>query len=209
MKRKAWNTSNRNKLCPKGHDKDKTGRDKRGRCLLCKKLRQRIDPSKDSRLKQFCHNGHDTSICGRIHGMCNICHVEYKKKYRKEHIEDTRKWRKEHKKEIRAYTLRYHRGWYLKTMYNLTTEDYDNMLKLQKGKCAGCGRHYSEFKRALYIDHDHACCPGKKSCGKCVRGLVCDDCNKLLGNAKDNVKTLKRLIGYLNKNKEKINGKVR
>ena len=32
------------------------------------------------------------------------------------------------------------------------------------------------------VDHDHACCPeGGRSCGKCIRGLLCMECNKYLG----------------------------
>ncbi len=31
------------------------------------------------------------------------------------------------------------------------------------------------------IDHDHACCPGPTSCGRCIRGLTCHSCNLRLG----------------------------
>jgi len=36
----------------------------------------------------------------------------------------------------------------------------------------GCGV-LGDGKTGLHIDHDHACCPGKRSCGKCVRGALC------------------------------------
>lgn len=34
---------------------------------------------------------------------------------------------------------------------------------------------------AIRVDHDHKCCPGRKSCGRCIRGLLCDSCNLDLG----------------------------
>jgi len=50
------------------------------------------------------------------------------------------------------------------------------LLFHQNGKCP-CGRDLDTSQ----IDHNHACCPGKTSCGKCVRGLLCNRCNLLLG----------------------------
>lgn len=35
--------------------------------------------------------------------------------------------------------------------------------------------------RPLVVDHDHACCQGRRSCGRCVRGFVCQPCNYALG----------------------------
>src|SRR6266496_914731 len=33
----------------------------------------------------------------------------------------------------------------------------------------------------LTIDHDHDCCPGSASCGKCIRGFLCGLCNSAIG----------------------------
>ncbi|MGW4043325.1 endonuclease domain-containing protein [Streptomyces sp. NPDC004721] len=60
--------------------------------------------------------------------------------------------------------------------YNVTKEFLDLLLRFQKGRCAVCGVVDSGDK-AMHIDHDHACCPGRRSCGECVRGLVCNNCN--------------------------------
>ncbi len=40
----------------------------------------------------------------------------------------------------------------------------------QEAKCAICGRHESEFKNRLAVDHNHR--------SKAVRGLLCFYCNK-------------------------------
>ena len=37
------------------------------------------------------------------------------------------------------------------------------------------------------IDHDHNCCPYTTSCGKCVRGVICSNCNKAEGLVPDDV----------------------
>lgn len=60
--------------------------------------------------------------------------------------------------------------------YNLTREFVDSLVELQQGRCAVC-RSLPAGRRAMDIDHDHACCPRSGSCGDCVRGLVCNNCN--------------------------------
>lgn len=49
----------------------------------------------------------------------------------------------------------------------------------------------------LVIDHDHTCCVGDYSCGECVRGLICQTCNFLIGQAHDNPAVLRAAAEYL------------
>lgn len=86
----------------------------------------------------------------------------------------------------RARTLR---------LYGLSTEQYDGLVAQQGGKCAVCQAAGSAD--SWHIDHDHACCPGKGSCGRCVRGLLCQNCNLLLGHANDDPTRLAQAIDYL------------
>lgn len=79
--------------------------------------------------------------------------------------------------------------------YNLKPQDYWSMLAAQDNKCAACGVALD----TPHIDHDHTCCPGRESCGNCVRGLLCLSCNFALGFTQDNPETLKSLIDYLKK----------
>jgi hypothetical protein len=60
--------------------------------------------------------------------------------------------------------------------YGITKELYDLLYRLQGGKCYVCQISTGKARR-LAVDHDHRCCPGPKSCGKCVRGLACGHCN--------------------------------
>jgi hypothetical protein len=60
----------------------------------------------------------------------------------------------------------------------LTQVGFRSMLVAQHGVCAICGRGH--LLGPLFIDHDHACCNKKWTCGKCVRGLLCGYCNTWL-----------------------------
>lgn len=67
--------------------------------------------------------------------------------------------------------------------YGTTIEWYTKKLIEQNGLCAICGHlshHHGKLQR-LQVDHNHKCCDLKtKSCGKCLRGLLCANCNMLL-----------------------------
>ena len=67
----------------------------------------------------------------------------------------------------------------LRKNYGLTLEQYNDLLAAHNHVCAIC-RVPNQSNRNLAIDHDHACCRGHKSCGKCIRGLLCGRCNSAL-----------------------------
>lgn len=69
-------------------------------------------------------------------------------------------------------------------------------LAAQQGGCAVCHRT-EPSARGWVVDHDHACCPGERSCGACRRGILCHWCNAALGYASDDPNLLRALADYL------------
>lgn len=64
--------------------------------------------------------------------------------------------------------------------YKITAEQYEALLEAQGGVCAMCAKPPADARR-FAVDHDHRCCPGRETCGKCIRGLLCTSCNNHLG----------------------------
>jgi hypothetical protein len=81
--------------------------------------------------------------------------------------------------------------------HGITYDQYLEMYEAQNGKCKICDGIETSHRSRLSIDHDHSCCPGETSCGQCIRGLLCFNCNTALGNAKDNIENLQKMIDYL------------
>ena len=63
--------------------------------------------------------------------------------------------------------------------------------------CALCGE-----RENLHIDHDHDCCPGKESCGKCVREALCQRHNMGLGLLDHDIEVLRKAIAYLERHED-------
>ncbi len=92
--------------------------------------------------------------------------------------------RSSRKRQNQEYARRY---W-----YNITQEGWDNMVAAQGNRCAIC-----QGVGELVVDHDHACCSGRRTCGQCVRGLLCLRCNAGVGFLGDDPNRLKRAAEYI------------
>lgn len=78
--------------------------------------------------------------------------------------------------------------------FNLSAELLTELLETQGDECI-CGAPLSIS--TLYIDHNHSCCPHDGSCGRCVRGVLCVNCNTALGHIKDDPDRALALATYL------------
>ena len=108
-----------------------------------------------------------------------------------EYIERDKANRAKYYKDNKAELSENSRKYGLLNKYGLTLEDYNEMFSTQNGECAICRTHQRDLNISLAVDHDH-------STGK-VRGLLCKNCNLMIGNAKDDISTLLHAIEYLEK----------
>lgn len=83
--------------------------------------------------------------------------------------------------------------------YNLNDTTYRAILLAQNNVCAICE---GPFDSAPHVDHDHLCCPGPKSCGRCIRGLLCKLCNHAIGLFVDDPDILYAAARYLTREAE-------
>lgn len=90
---------------------------------------------------------------------------------------------KECHKQIGAPTSRNRK---LRRNYGISAEDYNALLTRQSDVCAIC---LGTDDRALSVDHCHESLR--------VRGLLCRQCNLMIGNAKNDPQRLARAINYL------------
>ena len=82
-------------------------------------------------------------------------------------------------------------------LYQLSEAAWQELLARQGGCCAICHTAEPGGRGQWMIDHNHACCPGTGSCGQCVRGLLCNQCNLMLGHANDQPERLRAALDYL------------
>jgi len=160
-----------------------------------------------------CVKGH---TCERyLSGGCTQCLYESNKRRKEEHPDEVREWNRKYQHDKRRYLTRerkkrrdknidheralarerrrkspeQHRTWNLKYKYGITADEFNEMVLAQGGKCAICITREPGRYKTWAIDHCHTT--------GAVRGLLCDQCNILLGNAKDNPSTLRAAADYL------------
>jgi arginine decarboxylase-like protein len=110
----------------------------------------------------------------QVHSQCKKCQNETRNIVRNRNPELTRQ------KDYEAH---------LKYNYGLTSLERKALAEKQKNSCAIC----KKIKR-LVIDHDHKTDK--------IRGLLCNDCNLLLGHAKDAIHVLQEAIRYIRFNRK-------
>lgn len=131
-----------------------------------------------------------------------IClqHKKYYKQHKKEICKRNSEYYKKNKlkvtlKKTETYINNTVSEKHLKERYQLTIEDYNKLFQEQQGCCAICGKHQSELKHRLNVDHNH-------KTGK-IRGLLCPKCNTALGVYEVWVKQFNfKIKDYLEKNNE-------
>lgn len=86
-----------------------------------------------------------------------------------------------------AATKEWHKFHHIKTKYGLTREQYESMVKKQKGRCKIC----REIMNRICIDHNHE--------NNDVRDLLCSHCNTAIGLIKESISTAESMIAYFKK----------
>jgi hypothetical protein len=136
---------------------------------------------------------------------CDLCRQEWeyskeRKKSLGEPDTDAVIRARESRKRWRDKRPDYHKFNGLLKDYGLTREAYQTLLDSQDNKCPICLRDLPEV---THTDHDHKCCDRyRKTCGKCVRGVLCGTCNQGLGQFQDDEDRLRRAADYLKKYRE-------
>lgn len=122
----------------------------------------------------------------------------YQRAYMREYLTDPKK-REAHnaiQRRYRANNPDVARDSYLRRNHGISLVEWDLKLEAQGGCCAAC-QAPGPGKGGWHTDHDHRCCPGSASCGKCIRGILCHGCNTTAGLAGDDPARLRALADYL------------
>lgn len=126
--------------------------------------------------------------------------TRYREANRETAAERSRQWYADNRERARETVKKYRTGneefkradrnRQLKSKYGITQVDFEEMLQRQHGVCANPACRMPDNRgRTLHVDHDH-------ETGR-VRGLLCFDCNVVLGKVNDDPMALIGLIQYL------------
>lgn len=94
-------------------------------------------------------------------------------------IEDRREANRRYWRNKRRFDM-------IERRYGISKDEYLSLLDAQNDVCAIC---HGTTERTLHVDHCHN--------SGLVRGLLCSNCNTLLGLAQEDIAILARAIEYL------------
>lgn len=120
-----------------------------------------------------------------------------RKQLNRERVAHLRATDPEYVKRNRENQRRHGRRYQIKSKFGITLEDWDRILVEQSGRCYLCSRPLQGGRTDIHIDHDHDCCPGRKTCGKCIRGLACQKCNQGVGQFDDDPQLMRTVADNL------------
>lgn len=86
----------------------------------------------------------------------------------------------------------------MRHLYGITYEEYEELAAQQNHVCEICRQGRNRKGQRLFVDHDHDT--------GVLRGLLCQNCNSVLGLAHDSPEVLRQAAEYIEKyreNKEK------
>ena len=150
----------------------------------------------------------------RLASHCLKCRCDKQKKYREDNPDKinqmARDYARTHRAIRNAIQRRYeekhpnrkksphkkltpdqHKAKHLRRRYGMSLVDYERMLFSQDFRCAICRTPKTYQGKKMSVDHCHK--------SGSVRGLLCGNCNNVLGFADDNQKILRAAIKYLKK----------
>lgn len=125
---------------------------------------------------------------GRL-GACRVCCIAARR------LAHANRDVESHRRKKRAYHKVYgpkQKDWRMRKLYGLSLDQYNALVKKQKGRCLIClakEADFPQYRPQLLVDHCHQ--------SKKVRGLLCDYCNKGLGYFRDNVGLMENAIKYI------------
>ena len=132
-------------------------------------------------------------IVSTTNKTCKICKIEQPKSNFLENRHQCKACRNIYKKTLETRKGDGLRRYNLYKKYKLTLQDYDQLLINQNFKCKICNNDSGATRwKKLVVDHCHI--------SNSIRGLLCDKCNKGLGQFNDNITLLNNAINYLNSN---------
>lgn len=125
------------------------------------------------------------------------------KKYVKEYLQ---KWRSEHKEQIKIYSSRSLkrmrekcpdklRSQQLKWRYGITLEEKNKIISSQGNRCPICQDEFSSKSSSKMACIGHCHQSGE------IRGVLCRNCNTILGYLRERIDSLERMISYLKRYK--------